>query len=399
MNASNMFNFDEAAVSQMENIRRIGLRRLRNRGEIDDFVQETLTRAYAKRDQLRDEAKFDRWIAVIARNLAAEWNRNAFYRNEGEDATDEIPEAADYRTPHDALEEKEEREQLHRAMGRLNEDDREMLRDRYFDEASYQELQQKYGLSYSAVGFRLHRAKARLRKLLTSTAAAFAAAFAGFGRAALGGTLLMTKSTKIAVGAAAVAAGVLIGGYVWINSDGEETDAAPNDNPLTIEEQSPRITPLSDLKSSGSQSAERADRQPEAVEGAGDSAATTQSSDVESQTAANSAGETEPSDAPATDPEKTDDETKSAAEAYEPPMRYRFEGLNIVADLEIPYDIALNGGKVSYKVPDGSLSWTVEFPPGSLLRYPGQVLTEEGLGLADEDKTGDFIVHLNVVGQ
>ena len=54
---------------------------------------------------------------------------------------------------------------------------------------------------------------------------------------------------------------------------------------------------------------------------------------------------------------------------------------------------------MSYKVPDGSLSWTVEFPPGSLLRYPGQVLTEEGLGLADEDKTGDFIVHLNVVGK
>ena len=44
MNESNIFNFDEAAVSQMENIRRIGLRRLRNRGEIDDFVQETLTR-------------------------------------------------------------------------------------------------------------------------------------------------------------------------------------------------------------------------------------------------------------------------------------------------------------------------------------------------------------------
>ena len=397
MYESNMFNFDEAAVSQMENIRRIGLRRLRNRGEIDDFVQETLTRAYAKRDQLRDEAKFDRWIAVIARNLAAEWNRSAFYRNEREEPIDEIPEPPDFKTPHDILEEKEEREQLHRAMGRLNEDDREMLRDRYFEDASYQELQQKYGLSYSAVGFRLHRAKARLRKLLTSTAAAFAA-FAGFGRAALGGTLLMTNSTKIAVGAAAVAAGVLIGGYIWIHSGGEETDAAPNDNPLTIEEQSPRIAPRSDQKSSGSQSAERADRQPEADEGAGDSAAPTQSSDVESQTA-DSAGNTEPSDAPATDPEKTDDETKSAAEAYEAPMRYRFEGLNIVADLEIPYDIALNGGKVSYKVPDGSLSWTVEFPPGSLLRYPGQVLTEEGLGLADEDKTGDFIVHLNVVGK
>ena len=168
MKTTDPFNFDEAAVLQMENIRRIGLRRLRNRSEIDDFVQETLLRAYAKRGQLRDEAKFDRWVAVIARNLAAEWNRKR-----REQPIDEIPETPDFRTPHDALEEAEERQRLHRAMGRLNEDDREMLRARYFDEASYEELQERHGLSYSAVGFRLHRAKARLRKLLTSTAAAF----------------------------------------------------------------------------------------------------------------------------------------------------------------------------------------------------------------------------------
>ena len=241
MKSTDPFNFDEAAVSQMENIRRIGLRRLRNRGEIDDFVQETLTRAYAKRDQLRDEAKFDRWIAVIARNLAAEWNRSAFYRNEREEPMDEIPEPPDFRTPHDALEEKEEREQLHRAMGRLNDDDREMLRDRYFDEASYEELQQKYGLSYSAVGFRLHRAKARLRKLLTSTAAAFIAAFAGFKRAAfaIGGIIIMTKSTKIVLGVTAALIAALLGGYLWLEH------SRPSDNPqsaLTLEEQSPRIS-------------------------------------------------------------------------------------------------------------------------------------------------------------
>ena len=255
MKSTDPFNFDEAAVSQMENIRRIGLRRLRNRGEIDDFVQETLTRAYAKRDQLRDEAKFDRWIAVIARNLAAEWNRSAFYRNEREDAADEIPEPPDFRTPHDILEEKEEREQLHRAMGRLNDDDREMLRDRYFDEASYQELQEKYGLSYSAVGFRLHRAKARLRKLLTSTAAAFIAAFAGFKRAAfaIGGIVIMTKSTKIVLGVTAALIAALLGGYLWLEHSQPSDDSQ---SALTPEEQSPRISQpaLSQTERSGASS-------------------------------------------------------------------------------------------------------------------------------------------------
>ncbi|MDE0022621.1 MAG: sigma-70 family RNA polymerase sigma factor [Candidatus Poribacteria bacterium] len=253
MNASDKFDFDEAVLSQMENIRRVARRFLRNRNEIDDLVQETVLKAYASRHRLRDAAKFDRWIAGIARNTAREWNRRAFYRNEREEPMDEIPETPDFRTPHDALEEEEERKQLHRAMGRLNNDDREMLRARYFDEASYGELQQKYGLSYSAVGFRLHRAKARLRKLLTSTAAAFVAGFAGFRRAAWGGTLLMSQTTKIAVGAAVAAAGILIGGYLWLNNAGAEREST--ESALTLEKQSPRMTPLSAVKSTGGKSA------------------------------------------------------------------------------------------------------------------------------------------------
>ncbi len=246
------FNFDEAVLSQMENIRRIGLRRLHNRSEIADFVQETILRAYAKRDQLRDKTKFDRWIAAIAYNLARDWN-SAFYRRGREESIDELPDIPDERTPHDALEEAEEREQLHKAMGRLNEDDREMLRARYFDEASYEELQERHGLSYSAVGFRLHRAKARLRKLLTSTASAFIAGFAGFRRAAWGRILLMTKTTKIVVVAAVAIAGILIGGYLWLNNAGVERESI--EGALTLEEQSPRMTPLSAVKSTGGESA------------------------------------------------------------------------------------------------------------------------------------------------
>ncbi|MDE0022623.1 MAG: sigma-70 family RNA polymerase sigma factor [Candidatus Poribacteria bacterium] len=258
MSASDNFDFDAAVLSQMENIRRVARRCLRNPDEIDDLVQETVLKAYASRDRLRDTAKFNRWIAGIARNTALDWNRRALYRNEREAPMDQLIELPDFRALrfkalHDALEEAEEREQLHRAMGRLNREDREMLRTRYFDEASYGELQQKYGLSYSAVGFRLHRAKARLRKLLASTAAAFIAVFAGMKRAAWGGILLMAKTTKIVVGAAVAAAGILIGGYLWLNNAGAEPESAIS--ALTLEEQSPRVTPLSAVKTTGGESA------------------------------------------------------------------------------------------------------------------------------------------------
>ena len=87
---------------------------------------------------------------------------------------------------------------------------------------------------------------------------------------------------------------------------------------------------------------------------------------------------------------------RTSAEVYKPPMRYRVDGFDIVADIEVPYEIALKGGKTHYKHPGGSRSWTVEFPAGSLLKHPKQFLTEEGMGLTDGDQTGDFIVRLTV---
>ena len=291
MSASDKFDFDAAVLSQMENLRRVARRCLRNHDEINDLVQETVLKAYAGRDSLRDTAKFNRWIAGIASKTAFEWNRRALYRNEREAPMEELIELPDFRTLHfqalhDALEEKEKREQLHRAMGRLNDDDREMLRARYFDEASYAELQQRFGLSYSAVGFRLHRAKARLRRLLASTAAAFIAVFSCMKRAAWGGTLLMAKTTKIAA-AVAAAAGVLIGGHLWLNSAGAAPEFA--ERALTLEQQSPRVTPLSAVRSTGGESASDSasvQSEPVQIHGEASAAAPVSNADHDTTTAA-----------------------------------------------------------------------------------------------------------------
>ena len=237
-NGRDRFQFDEAALAQMENIRRIGLRRLRNKNEIDDFVQETLLRAFSKRSQLRDEAKFEAWIAAIARNLAREWNR-AYHRRKRAEASDKTTEAVDSRNPLDALEKAEERELLKRAMTRLNDSDREILRARYLDDASYAELQERYGLSYSAVGQRLHRAKRRLRKIYMSIAAALALFFGSFKHTAWGGMVLMKKTVVIAV-AIGVLGGALVGGFLWMRSEGgaslESVDKAGSaDSTLTAQ--------------------------------------------------------------------------------------------------------------------------------------------------------------------
>ena len=238
-NGRDRFQFDEAAIGQIENIRRIGLRRLRNKNEIDDFVQETLLRAFSKRSQLRDEAKFEAWIAAIARNLAREWNR-AYHRRKRAEASGKTTEAVDSRNPLDDLEKAEERELLKQAMARLNDSDREILRARYLDDASYAELQERYGLSYSAVGQRLHRAKRRLRKIYMSIAAALALFFGSFKHTAWGGMVLMKKTAAIAV-AIGVLGGALVGGFLWMRSEGgaslESVDKAGSTDSMNASQQ------------------------------------------------------------------------------------------------------------------------------------------------------------------
>ena len=236
MNDRPLNNFDATVLGQMGHIRAVGRKRLRNQNELDDFVQETVARVYANRDQLRDPAKLKQWIAGIARNTANEMNRAAYRRRETPlPNEDELP---DMRDPHEQLERAERNDQIRQAMNRLNPIDRDLLQGRYMEEESYADLQERHGLSYSAVGFRLHRAKRRLRKLLTGMKVALALALANMKRTAFGGMLIMTKTTKIVLVAASALILALLGGYLWIEYGGSSGDSEPG---LTVEEQSPRI--------------------------------------------------------------------------------------------------------------------------------------------------------------
>ena len=230
-------DFDRTVLGQMEQIRAIGRKRLHNQNELDDFVQETIARAYANRSRLRDPAKLKQWIAGVARNTANEWNR-AFDRMKREQPLQDEIGIQDEIDPLDALEQAERNEQIREAMGRLSPADRDLLRGRYLDEESYAELQKRHGLSYSAVGIRLHRAKRRLKKILNRMKIALVLPLANLKRSAFGGILFMTKTTKIVLSAAAVLILALLGAYLWLEYGGSPDEAEPG---LTLEEQSPRV--------------------------------------------------------------------------------------------------------------------------------------------------------------
>ena len=104
-------DFDKTVLEQMEHIRAIGRKRLRNQNELDDFVQETVARAYANRGQLRNPAKLK---AVDRRHRAKHRERDEPAPAPADAKSrcrkkDDLPIMPD---PHEELERAERNEQI-----------------------------------------------------------------------------------------------------------------------------------------------------------------------------------------------------------------------------------------------------------------------------------------------
>jgi RNA polymerase sigma factor (sigma-70 family) len=153
--------FEAKVLGQIDAIRRIGRKRLGRLSDLDDFTHEVVVRLYAARDQRRNEELFPRWASVTARNLAAQWNTKRI--NPADSALVAVPGPP---LPDDSTLQAERWRALVVALTSLEPLDRELLVSYYVDDLGYSELQTRHGLSYSAIGVRLHRVKRKLRRRL-----------------------------------------------------------------------------------------------------------------------------------------------------------------------------------------------------------------------------------------
>ena len=156
-------SFDRGVVAHIGLVRHIGAATLSGHYDLDDFTQDVLARAFAKRDQLRDPSRLRAWLASIARNTARNWNRNRrFAFAELSDALSLPVQPAD-----EWLSERERWAALVDALSRLPESDQALIRAYYYDEVSAREIEAQAQLSAGAVRVRLSRARAVLRERLT----------------------------------------------------------------------------------------------------------------------------------------------------------------------------------------------------------------------------------------
>lgn len=148
---------------------------LNNPADAEEAAQEAVLKALAAISRFRGEAKFSTWVIQITINearLKLRKDRRHLYESTDEEKTDEqgdyFPkDYADWREiPSEALQRKELREALKRALDSLPQKYREVLILRDVQHMSIQETAQALGITEGSVKTRLLRARFQMRDAL-----------------------------------------------------------------------------------------------------------------------------------------------------------------------------------------------------------------------------------------
>jgi RNA polymerase sigma-70 factor, ECF subfamily len=132
-----------------------------NPSEVEDIAQEALLRAWRRRSTLRDAGSRKRWLAVIVRNEA--FRQHTKKRPSPTDLLEETQGADDERVTKTV-----ERADIHAAISRLDERDRQLVRLRYDEDLTQTAIAHRLGVPEGTVKVRLHRVRAKLRREIGS---------------------------------------------------------------------------------------------------------------------------------------------------------------------------------------------------------------------------------------
>lgn len=147
---------------------------LRNEADAEDAAQDAVLKAFTHLGQFRVESKFSTWLIQIAINEARMRIRKQhaeimkpMIEQENEEGLYQPKEFADWREiPSEALERKEIRQALERALAGLAQKYQEVFLLRDVQHFSIEEAAEALGLSRAAIKTRLLRARLMLRDLL-----------------------------------------------------------------------------------------------------------------------------------------------------------------------------------------------------------------------------------------
>lgn len=135
-----------------------------------DVVQEAFLNAYQSLNSFKGDSLFFTWLYRIAVNTAISLKRKKRVLARIGDRNGEFPtepaDPSDLSRPGHALEQAEEEQKLHRALGRLSPEHRTVLVMKELEGQKYEEMAEILQVPIGTIRSRLHRARLELRELL-----------------------------------------------------------------------------------------------------------------------------------------------------------------------------------------------------------------------------------------
>ena len=132
--------------------------------DADDLLQETFIKVYINLHRYSADYTFGQWVYTIARNTFIDFVR----RRQDDLPIDEkfSSPASNTPTPEESVINSQQRHQIELCIARLPENYRRLIRMRFFDEYSYEEIAVKLSLPLGTVKTQIHRARERMCRLI-----------------------------------------------------------------------------------------------------------------------------------------------------------------------------------------------------------------------------------------
>lgn len=158
--------WESLVTTHQEVVFRLAYLFLGNGQEAQDIAQETFIRAFLRLDRFDVSRPVRPWLLAIAANLAKN-RRRSIARYLGRIRVLGDPQTAEQRSPVESQSESDlAAKDLWKAVGKLRQSDQELIYLRYFLELSTDEAAETMQIPTGTVKSRLHRAVAKLRRII-----------------------------------------------------------------------------------------------------------------------------------------------------------------------------------------------------------------------------------------